>query len=51
MDRGRPRDLATWPVKYRLVFSPFALSPFALRLLKASFNASEDGLSGLPALT
>jgi len=27
-----------------------ALSPFALRLLKASFNASEDGLSGLQQL-
>ena len=26
-----------------------ALSPFALRLLKASFNAAEDGLSGHPA--
>jgi naphthoate synthase len=26
------------------------LSPFALRLLKASFNASEDGLSGLQQL-
>ncbi len=25
------------------------LSPFALRLLKASFNAAEDGLSGHPA--
>ena len=27
-----------------------ALSPFALRLLKASFNASEDGLAGLQQL-
>ena len=27
-----------------------ALSPFALRLLKASFHASEDGLSGLQQL-
>jgi naphthoate synthase len=27
-----------------------ALSPFALRLLKASFNASEDGLSGIQQL-
>jgi naphthoate synthase len=27
-----------------------ALSPFALRLLKASFNADEDGLSGLQQL-
>jgi naphthoate synthase len=27
-----------------------ALSPFALRLLKASFNAAEDGLSGLQQL-
>jgi naphthoate synthase len=27
-----------------------ALSPFALRLLKASFNATEDGLSGLQQL-
>jgi naphthoate synthase len=26
------------------------LSPFALRLLKASFNADEDGLSGLQQL-
>ena len=26
-----------------------ALSPFALRLLKASFNAAEDGLAGHPA--
>ena len=26
-----------------------ALSPFALRLLKASFNAAEDGLTGHPA--
>ena len=26
-----------------------ALSPFALRLLKASFNAAEDGLGGHPA--
>jgi len=26
------------------------LSPFALRLLKASFNASEDGLSGIQQL-
>jgi naphthoate synthase len=27
-----------------------ALSPFSLRLLKASFNASEDGLSGIQQL-
>jgi naphthoate synthase len=27
-----------------------ALSPFALRLLKASFNASEDGYAGLQQL-
>jgi naphthoate synthase len=27
-----------------------ALSPFALRLMKASFNASEDGLAGLQQL-
>jgi len=27
-----------------------ALSPFALRLVKASFNASEDGLSGIQQL-
>ena len=27
-----------------------ALSPFALRLLKASFNATEDGLSGVQQL-
>ena len=27
-----------------------ALSPFALRLLKASFNAAEDGLSGIQQL-
>ena len=27
-----------------------ALSPFALRLLKASFNATEDGLSGIQQL-
>ena len=27
-----------------------ALSPFALRLLKASFNASEDGFAGLQQL-
>jgi naphthoate synthase len=27
-----------------------ALSPFALRLLKASFNAAEDGLAGLQQL-
>jgi naphthoate synthase len=27
-----------------------ALSPFALRLLKASFNASQDGLSGIQQL-
>jgi naphthoate synthase len=27
-----------------------ALSPFALRLLKASFNASEDGMAGLQQL-
>jgi naphthoate synthase len=27
-----------------------ALSPFALRLLKASFNAAEDGYSGLQQL-
>ncbi|MFL5957383.1 MAG: enoyl-CoA hydratase-related protein, partial [Solirubrobacterales bacterium] len=27
-----------------------ALSPFALRLLKASFNATEDGLAGLQQL-
>jgi naphthoate synthase len=27
-----------------------ALSPFALRLLKASFNATEDGLTGLQQL-
>jgi naphthoate synthase len=27
-----------------------ALTPFALRLLKASFNASEDGLAGLQQL-
>ena len=27
-----------------------ALSPFSLRLLKASFNAAEDGLSGIPQL-
>ncbi len=26
------------------------LSPFALRLLKASFNASEDGMAGLQQL-
>jgi naphthoate synthase len=26
------------------------LSPFALRLLKASFNADEDGLSGIQQL-
>ena len=26
------------------------LSPFALRLLKASFNASEDGLAGIQQL-
>jgi naphthoate synthase len=26
------------------------LSPFALRLLKASFNAAEDGLAGLQQL-
>ncbi len=28
-----------------------ALSPFALRLLKASFNAAEDGLSGIQQLS
>jgi len=27
-----------------------SLSPFALRLLKASFNAAEDGLSGIQQL-
>ena len=27
-----------------------AMSPFALRLMKASFNASEDGLSGIQQL-
>ena len=27
-----------------------ALSPFALRLLKASFNAAEDGLAGIQQL-
>jgi naphthoate synthase len=27
-----------------------ALSPFALRLLKASFHASEDGLAGIQQL-
>ena len=27
-----------------------AMSPFALRLLKASFNASEDGFAGLQQL-
>jgi naphthoate synthase len=27
-----------------------ALSPFSLRLLKASFNAAEDGLSGVQQL-
>ena len=27
-----------------------ALSPFALRLLKASFNAAEDGLTGIQQL-
>jgi naphthoate synthase len=27
-----------------------ALSPFSLRLLKASFNAAEDGFSGLQQL-
>ena len=27
-----------------------ALSPFSLRLLKASFNAAEDGLSGIQQL-
>jgi naphthoate synthase len=27
-----------------------AMSPFALRLLKASFNATEDGLSGIQQL-
>ena len=27
-----------------------ALSPFALRLMKASFNAAEDGLAGLQQL-
>ena len=27
-----------------------ALSPFALRLVKASFNASEDGLAGIQQL-
>ena len=27
-----------------------ALSPFALRLLKASFNAAEDGIAGLQQL-
>ena len=27
-----------------------AVSPFALRLLKASFNAAEDGLTGLQQL-
>ena len=27
-----------------------AMSPFALRLLKASFHAAEDGLSGLQQL-
>jgi naphthoate synthase len=27
-----------------------ALSPFSLRLLKASFNASEDGLAGIQQL-
>ena len=27
-----------------------ALSPFALRILKASFNADEDGLSGIQQL-
>jgi naphthoate synthase len=27
-----------------------ALSPFALRLVKASFNADEDGLAGLQQL-
>ena len=26
-----------------------AMSPFALRMLKASFNADEDGLAGHPA--
>jgi naphthoate synthase len=27
-----------------------AMSPFALRLMKASFNAAEDGLSGIQQL-
>ena len=27
-----------------------AMSPFSLRLLKASFNAAEDGLSGIQQL-
>ena len=27
-----------------------ALSPFALRLMKASFNAAEDGLAGIQQL-
>jgi naphthoate synthase len=27
-----------------------AMSPFALRLMKASFNAAEDGLAGLQQL-
>ena len=27
-----------------------AMSPFALRLLKASFNATEDGLTGIQQL-
>jgi naphthoate synthase len=27
-----------------------ALSPFSLRLLKASFNAAEDGLAGIQQL-
>ena len=29
----------------------WALSPLALRLLKASFNAAEDGLTGLQQLS
>ncbi len=34
----------------RVVREMLALSPFALRLLKASFNAAEDGLAGIQQL-
>ena len=44
--RGAMRSVLMGSVAHEML----AVSPFALRLLKASFNAAEDGLSGIQQL-